>query len=145
MIIAAFTPFQKGSQDYIELKKFLQFSSSKENKDVIKLSKGVLEINSIDTKGSKGGKQILDVINYDPRRIIIIDATQPNQVSQTLKVLISLIGYPAFNAEILSKRFFLITKDFFETTYELNQLLSNNDRTLSSLLEKPFHGQSVLY
>ena len=145
MIITAFTPSQKGSQDYTELKKFLEHSSSEKNKDPIKLPEGILEIDSFDPKNSQGEKQILEVINYHPKRMITIDATEPNQISHTLKPLIALIGNSSFNAKILSARFFLITKNTFGTDYELNQLLSEENTTLQALLEKPFHGQASLY
>lgn len=144
MIITAFTPSQKGSQDYIELQKFLQYSSSKKTKDLIKLPEGILEIDSLDINGQEE-KQILEVANYHPKRMIVIDATEPNQISHALKALISLTRDSNFNAKDLTNRFFLITKNTFGTNYELNKLLSKDNTTLQAFLEKPFHGQLALY
>lgn len=136
MICVAFTPYKKHSRGFIDLKEFLN-SHRKKSKEIITLPEGAIEIDKLNNK-----EQIFNVLSFNPKRAIVIDATNPDLISDVLKEFKDSIGTKNFNAGDLKDRFYIISESFYGT-YVLNQLITKDNTHLKNLLEKPFAGQII--
>lgn len=139
MITVTFTPFDIKSKEYSNLRRLLIEHSPAPDRGSISLPFGTYETNIIDDKGGNGGKQVLRELDYNPKRAVIVDARDPDLISNTLTTLNRLIGVEGFRAADISGRFFIVTRNF--TCDIVNGLLSGYDEHLRNLIEKPFNDQ----
>lgn len=130
MITVAFTPYKEHSRGFTDLKSFLN-SHIKQSKEIITLPQGPVEINELNNK-----EQVVKELSYNPKRTVVIDATNPDLIPDVLKALKDSIGKD-FNASDLQNRFYIISESFYGT-YVLNQLITKDNTHLKNLLEKVF-------
>jgi hypothetical protein len=139
MITVTFTPFDLQSKEYLNLRRLLVEHSPAPDRGSISLPFGTYETNMLNDKGGNGGKQVLRELNYNPKRAVIVDARDPDLISDTLTTLNKLTGTEGFRAADISGRFFIVTRNF--ACDIVNGLLSGYDEHLRNLVEKPYNNQ----
>ena len=139
MITVTFTPFPRESKEYLNLRRLLIEHSPAPDPGSIGLPFGTYETNELYDQNGNGGRQIVRELSYRPKRAVIIDARDPDLISDTLTALKRLVGAEAFRAGNIVGRFFIITQNPTENI--LNGLLSEYDEHLRTLVEKPYTDQ----
>lgn len=139
MITVTFSPFTRQSKEYLNLRRFLIEHSPAPDPGSIGLPFGTYETNQLHDQNGNGGRQILKELSYRPKRAVIIDARDPDLISDTLTTLRRLIGTEVFRASDMVGRFFIVTQHSAGDI--LNGLLSRYDEHLRNLVEKPHNDQ----